>query len=208
MKQIIFTIAVLITSVIETYSQIGYQVALINRANGEPRANETVNISIRITDNAGNTICSETKSETSNEFGILSMTVGSSNTFSNIDWSNKPFYIEASVDDVLIGKSQLLSVPIAEHANHYGTLSKEILTSKTWTRTTTNVTGQTITESFTFHPDGTYNLIGEYSNKTGEYFIVGDTIIIINSGTSAYSIYYIPERGILFFNDDSGPIYK
>ena len=42
----------------EGYSQIGYQVALINNATGEPRAMETVRVDLEITNSAGNVIFS------------------------------------------------------------------------------------------------------------------------------------------------------
>ena len=131
MKTISLFITMLLSAFI-CHAQIGYQVALLERANGEPRANETVIVTVKITNSEGATVCSETKTETSNDFGILSMTVGSSSTFTDTDWSKLPFFIEATVDNVLIGKSQLLSVPVAEHAKHFGNLSKKLLKSKTW----------------------------------------------------------------------------
>lgn len=57
----IFIIFTLIASTFICHAQIGYQVALINRASGEPRANETVNVTIKITNSDGGVICSETK---------------------------------------------------------------------------------------------------------------------------------------------------
>lgn len=127
----IFIIFTLIASTFICQAQIGYQVALINRASGEPRANETVNVTIKITNSDGGVICSETKKETSNDFGILSTQVGSASTFDDVDWTTLPFFIEATVDDVLIGKSQLLSVPVAEYAKRTDELPKELV-KRTW----------------------------------------------------------------------------
>jgi len=84
---------------VASQAQIGYQVALLNSATGEPRANETVSAEVTITDSQNDVVCSETQSVTSNDFGILS------------------FFISVTVDDVLIGKSQILSVPVAEVAS-------------------------------------------------------------------------------------------
>ena len=115
-------------------AQIGYQVTLLNTATGEPRANETVNVTVEITNSAGGVVCSETKSATTNDFGILSVAVGNSDTFAETDWSKLPFSISATVDGVMIGKSQLLSVPVAEHAKHTGELTREFLNGKSFSK--------------------------------------------------------------------------
>lgn len=90
-------------------------------------------LTVVITDSEGKTVCEETKNETSNDFGVISMSVGDSESFANADWSKLPFFIEASVDGRLLGKSQLFSVPVAEYAKKTGTLTKELLCSKEWT---------------------------------------------------------------------------
>ena len=43
-------------------AQIGYQVSLLNSATGEPRANETVSVTVEITNSESSVICTETKS--------------------------------------------------------------------------------------------------------------------------------------------------
>ena len=97
-------------------AQIGYQVSLLNTATGEPRANVTVNASVTITNSKGESIYSGTQSATSNDFGVLSLTVGKADTFKNIDYGKLPFFIQVSVDGKMIGKSQILNVPVAEAA--------------------------------------------------------------------------------------------
>lgn len=131
MNKIIIILSALCISIV-MQAQIGYQVALLDTATGEPRANETVSVSISITNSAGDTIYSGTQSATTNDFGILSLSVGDANTFTGVDWSKLPFFLSATVDGVLIGRTQILNVPVAEHAKHYGTLTKEILMSKEW----------------------------------------------------------------------------
>ena len=127
----LFTIAA-IASALSANAQIGYQVSLLDNATGEPRADETVTVEIAITDSNGKTLCSERKSATTNDFGVLSLTVGNSSTFTDADWSALPFFISATVDGTLIGRSQILSVPIAEYAKQAGILTKEILKSRAW----------------------------------------------------------------------------
>ncbi len=101
-----------IASALSANAQIGYQVSLLDNATGEPRADETVTVEIAITDSKGKTLCSERKSATTNDFGVLSLTVGNSSTFTDADWSALPFFISATVDGTLIGRSQILNVPI------------------------------------------------------------------------------------------------
>ena len=128
MKRSLFFSIILFS--LASHAQIGYQVSLLNSATGEPRANETVTCTITLTNAEGTVICSETKSAVSNDFGVLSLSVGNAGTFDNVDWSKQPFFVSASVDGNLIGKSQVLTVPVAEHANHYGTLTYENIHEK------------------------------------------------------------------------------
>ena len=98
-------------------AQVGYQVSLLNTATGEPRANVTVNAQVTITDSQNKTIYNGTQKATSNDFGVLSLTVGDANTFAEAGTSKWPLFISVTVDGTLIGKSQILSVPVAEVAN-------------------------------------------------------------------------------------------
>ena len=160
-------------------AQIGYQVSLLNNATGEPRANERVKVTVKITDSKDNVVCEETKNETTNDFGVISMIVGDSDTFSNADWNNLPFYIEASVDGRLIGKSQLLSVPVAEHAKHTGSLSIELLCSKEWKWIDDD---GSYSRSYQFNNNSKYifqcMLDGSYISEYGEYEIVGNMVML------------------------------
>lgn len=161
-------------------AQIGYQVTLLNTATGEPRANERVNMTVVITNSAGTTICSENKSATTNDFGILSVAVGNADTFANADWSKLPFFISATVDNVMIGKSQLLSVPVAEHAKHTGSLTVEKL-SGSW-----------------YHNDSSisFGTSGRYSRGNGNggtYEIDGNCVIT----SDGYVYHYSPKNDIL-----------
>ncbi len=112
MKRLIIYAIILTGISLYSNAQIGYQVSLLNNATGEPRTDETVTVEIAITDSKGKTICSERKSATTNDFGVLSLTVGNSSTFTDADWSALPFFISATVDGTLIGRSQILNVPI------------------------------------------------------------------------------------------------
>lgn len=117
---------------ITSYAQIGYQVSLLNSATGEPRANETVSVSVAITNSEDAQIFSSTQSATTNDFGVLSLQIGNSTTFDNVDWSKLPFFISATIDGVMVGKSQILSVPVAEAAKRRVDVSLDDLCDKNW----------------------------------------------------------------------------
>ena len=118
-KSLISTFAALALAAISTtaQAQIGYQVSLLNTATGEPRANVTVNAQVTITDSQDNTIYTGSQQATTNDFGVLSLAVGDASTFANADTGKMPFFISVSVDGTLIGRSQILNVPVAEVAN-------------------------------------------------------------------------------------------
>lgn len=128
-KRLFFTFAALLSFVISN-AQIGYQVALLNTATGEPRSNETVTCEIKLTNSEGATVYEGTKTATSNDFGVVSLTVGDANTFNEMDWSRLPLYISVSVEGRLVGQTEVLTVPVAEHAKHYGTLTYENIGEK------------------------------------------------------------------------------
>ena len=174
-------------------AQIGYQVSLLNNATGEPRANERVTVTVKIIDSEGKTVCDETKNETSNDFGVISMSVGDSDTFANADWSKLPFFIEASVDGRLLGKSQILSVPVAEYAKQTGKLTKEILMSKVWYY---DSDGSSIAFKdsmvYGYHPDGSV----KYYFKS--FHIEGNFVYIYN-GHYADDGYPTEETGLYLY---------
>ena len=103
---------------VDMQAQIGYQVSLLNSATGEPRANVTVDAKVTITNSDDEEIYKGTQRATSNDLGVVQLKVGNQGTFKDVDWSKLPFFIEVSVDGTVIGKSQILTVPIAEAAKY------------------------------------------------------------------------------------------
>ena len=133
MKRILCGMLLCIAYSFTSKAQIGYQVSLLNTATGEPRANVTVNASVTITNSKGETIYSGTQSATSNDFGVLSLTVGNADTFKNVDFGKLPFFIQVSVDGRMIGRSQILNVPVAEAAKTLApAISLDELCGKKW----------------------------------------------------------------------------
>lgn len=102
---------------VKAQAQMSYQVSLLNTATGEPRANVTVNATATITNSQNETIYTSTQRATSNDFGVLQLVVGNADTFKNLDTGKLPLFIEVSVDETTIGKTQIMTVPVAEVAN-------------------------------------------------------------------------------------------
>lgn len=176
---------------------------MLNTATGEPRANVTVNAQVTITDSQGKTVCSETKQATSNDFGVLSLTVGKEDTFKNADSGALPFFIEVSVDGKLIGKSQILSVPMAEIAGKLkSSFTKEdLLGTWKWREDYGTVVYEHV---YSFRHDNTGtargNEAGEYVYEF-EYEIEGNTIFVYGVGGVNSNIFRW-RNGVLLEIDD------
>jgi len=202
MKHIIILFAIL--TAFASKAQIGYQVTVLDNASGEPRANESITATISISDAAGGTICSDVKTATTDEFGVLSLEVGNSGTFANVDWNKLPLYISATVDCVMIGRTQVLSVPVAEYAKQTGTLTKEILCSKSWTKKyDRNTFSVTFSKSGTF--TYTFDVVGDqfshHESYSGSYSIDGNTVACVASDNLAGFVFiYIPQKNGMFGN--------
>ncbi|NJK85909.1 MAG: hypothetical protein HC906_08020 [Bacteroidales bacterium] len=93
---------------------VNYQ-AVIRNSSGSIRANEVVNIKLSIIQGAplGTEFFSETHETLTNEFGLVTLYLGSINKteFRAIDWSNYPFFLKVEVDGITMGTSPILSVP-------------------------------------------------------------------------------------------------
>ena len=159
-------------------AQIGYQVSLLNKATGEPRANTTVNATITITDSQDGVVYTGTQRATSNDFGVLSLAVGNADTFQKVDTGKLPLYISVSVDGTLIGKTQILSVPVAEVANRLkSSFTKEDLIG-TWKYSYTTDGGYTSYCAITFSSNGSFKKTIDTYTDFGTYEIEGNTIFL------------------------------
>ena len=190
-----FLVLVILALGLQLNAQIGYQVSLLNSATGEPRANETVSVEVEITNSKGTVICSETKSATTNEFGVLSLQVGNASTFESVDWSKLPLYVSATVDGIMVGKSQILNVPVAEAAKTLVNVDPELI-CRTWNRIKTE-DNQTQAFHLTLNVNKTFTysgmvLEGESHSCTGKYYIMGNFIFLIQEAGSDIMGHYLP----------------
>ena len=177
-------------------AQIGYQVSLLNSATGEPRANETVSVDVEISNSEGAVICSETKSATTNEFGVLSLQVGNATTFENVDWSKLPLYVSATVDGIMVGKSQILNVPVAEAAKNLVSVSQDLI-CRTWSRTDIFQDQGSQTFNLTLNADYTFTFFVNDKTLTtytltGKYFIMGNLVLISPGAGDSIMFHYLP----------------
>ena len=175
-KSLFFLILFLYIGAVSVFAQIGYQVSLLNSATGEPRANERVSVTVEITNKAGEAIFSSTQNATSNDFGIISLTIGNADTFKDVDWAKLPFFIAVTIEGKLIAKSQILNVPVAEVAKTLvPAVSLDELCGKKW-----YYSEYFYDRYIVFNTDGTFTRYnpGEsyYDIYTGKYYIEGHRI--------------------------------
>ena len=173
---------------IDMQAQIGYQVSLLNKTTGKPRANVTVDAEVTITNSDDEEIYKGTQRATSNDLGVVQLKVGNQGTFKDVDWSKLPFFIEVSVDGTVIGKSQILTVPLAEAAKYLapGIDIDDIV--GTWNNGLT-----------TFYNNGTGVYVEKYDGgewrTTFTYEIEGKNVYICGK---EYSNIYHYKNGVLY----------
>jgi len=131
MKRILLLLITLHSSLIILFSQApqGFNYQAVARDNGgELLASQTIDvkIGIRAGSESGTLVWEETHTVMTNEFGLFTLMIGdpeaqqgsgSAATFSEIEWGTGAHYLEVSIktdaDFILMGTSELLSVPFA-----------------------------------------------------------------------------------------------
>lgn len=210
MKKYIF-IAMLMFLTNTTFGQIGYQVSLLNSATGQPRAGETVTVEIKLTNCENTTVYTTQQKATSNDFGVLSLSVGDAKTFDELDWNKLPLYIEVSIDGVLIAKSQVLSVPVAEYAKKSGfVLTKEFLTSKSWISRKGDCVLNFSMDGACEYKERDKTDSGEivWYTSSGNYIVDGSDLIMYISEGSYFTLKYIPMKEHLIGYENGYTIFE
>ena len=125
-KQLLLLAAVAllaVTGYAQAPQQFNYQ-AVVRDAAGLPVANNTpVNIRFTIHDLSatGTSVYTETDNAFANQFGLVTMQVGSNGNLGTVNWGNGAKYLQVEVSIsggafVSAGASQLISVPYALYA--------------------------------------------------------------------------------------------
>lgn len=113
----------------QTPQQFKYQAALRDNE-GNVISNQEVAIIIDILQGStdGESIFTETHTVTTTSNGLINLNIGSVNKLEDINWSTSRYYIQITVNGLILGVSQLLSVPYALHAktaeNFTGTITE------------------------------------------------------------------------------------
>jgi uncharacterized protein (TIGR02145 family) len=121
MKKVIICFAILMLGLTlkgQAPSGFTYQ-ALLRDAAGTVKANTLVAVKFEILQGSstGTVAYSETHSTTTTSTGLINLTLGSgtpvTGTFAGINWSTGSYFLKITVDNIVLGTSQLLSVPYA-----------------------------------------------------------------------------------------------
>lgn len=124
---ILITFFSVLTGIAQAPNMFKYQAVARNNA-GDLIANQTVSFEISILQNStgGSPVYTETHVATTNQHGLVNLNVGGGavtfGTFNTIDWGAAIYFIQVKMDPlggsayVLMGSSQLLSVPYALNA--------------------------------------------------------------------------------------------
>jgi hypothetical protein len=125
MKKLYTIIAVLFVSASvfgQAPASFKYQ-AVLRDARGNVKANTSTTILISILSGSatGDAVYTETHSVKTDGYGLVNLEIGNGTpthgTMSAIDWSDGVYFIKTTVDGVVMGTNQLLSVPFAQYAN-------------------------------------------------------------------------------------------
>lgn len=130
MKNVLLSLAFIFSTILcvaQAPNQFKYQAVARNTA-GDILANQSVGFEISILQGSsgGTSVYTETHAVTTNQHGLVSLNIGGgavvSGSFAAIDWANNLYFIQVKMDAsggtayVLMGTSQLLSVPYALNA--------------------------------------------------------------------------------------------
>ena len=136
MKKFLLVFFIALSSVVfgQVPNMINYQgVARNSVGNVLPNKKLTMRLSIREAEATGTVVYNETRTVTTNSFGLFTIAIGStgatnvSGTISGIDWSSAAKFIQVEIDPdggsnfINMGTAQLLSVPYALYAGSSNT---------------------------------------------------------------------------------------
>ncbi|MGE0077401.1 MAG: DNA/RNA non-specific endonuclease [Bacteroidales bacterium] len=117
----------------QSTDRFNYQ-AVVRNTDGSVIANRQVDVRVSILQGgtSGASIYVESFSQATNGYGLINLSIGTSNkqAFESISWGNGPYFIKVEIDInggsnyVTMGTSQLLSVPYALYAKTAGSMEE------------------------------------------------------------------------------------
>ncbi len=230
MKKIITLFILLITTL--TFAQvpqgISYQaIALNNSGNAIVSSNVGIRLSILNTSASGTVLYTETHTKTTNAQGLFNLVIGqgtvTTGTFSTINWGTNSKFLKVEMDVaggtnyVLVGTTQLLSVPYAIAADSLITSAGEGITlvspNGTPYQLTVNDSGQLSlpTSGATTSIPNSFYLYGSFNSFDPFGALLMQPITSGGCGNSTFSTYKYLTSGtqlkLLSTNNSSSPIY-
>jgi hypothetical protein len=224
MKKII-TLTLLLVSIL-SFAQvpqgISYQAIALNNS-GNPVVSSNVGIRLSVVDNSatGTVLYTETHTKTTNTQGLFNLVIGqgtvTTGTFSTINWSTNSKFLKVEMDIaggtnyVLVGATQLLSVPYAMAADSLITSPGEGITlvspNGTPYQVTVNDSGQLSlpTAGTNGSIPSVYYMYGTFNNYT-----TTNALLMSNDSYTIYGYKYLTsgtEIKFLAGNNPSSQIY-
>ena len=203
MKQLtlIFAIFVSVILMAQSPQSFKYQ-AIVRNSNGDPVSNQNIGIRISILQGSatGNTIYSETFNETTNDFGLVNLNIGTGNTsddFASIDWGQSPYFLKVEIDEnggtnySEISNSELLSVPYSLYSQ----------TAQTALNVPQNVSQLTNDAGYITNAN---DADADPTNELQVLNISNDTLYLTNGGQvylGQYSSYWSRHGSDLYYNN-------
>jgi len=138
--------AIIIASAIFAQSpqSFSYQ-AVLRNADGSVIANQPATVVIEILqgNNDGTAVFTEIHNITTSPEGVINLSIGSEEDLSVVDWSSDSHFLRVTVNGVVIGITQMLSVPYALHAKTASSTDETDPVFNAWDKST----GIAITEA-------------------------------------------------------------
>ncbi|HCQ30141.1 MAG TPA: hypothetical protein DIU39_07635 [Flavobacteriales bacterium] len=183
--------------------------AVVRDASQNVLPNQAVGVQITILQGSatGTVVYQETFSSTTNGYGLINLAIGNgtvvSGTFSTIDWSAGPYFIETAIDAAggtnyaVMGTSQLLSVPYALYSKTAENVindnvndadadpTNEYNMSVALSGTNLQVTdgGGTITTDLSSLQDGVNDADADSTNELQTLSFSNDSLLLSNGGS-------------------------
>ncbi len=114
----------------QTPQQFKYQ-AVLKDASGIVMANQTADIFVEILkSDLVSVVFSENHTVTTSPQGVINLNIGEISDLSVVDWKSDTYFIQISVNGIVMGMSQLLSVPYALSAKTVENIDYEQINNK------------------------------------------------------------------------------
>ena len=201
--------------------KMSYQ-AVVRDASDNLVTNQEVGMQISILkgSESGSSVYAETRTDTTNANGLVSVEIGTGTTsddFSTIDWTDGPYFIKTETDPTggtsytITGTSQLLSVPYALHAKTAESITGDINENDP-------VFDASIASAITAADTTNWNnkldaeVDGSVTNELQTLSVSNDTIYLSNGGFAkipaqqpkTYAVGDTAFGGIIFYVNDEG----